>query len=244
MEPDQGFAVCPSCGRRDDTASLRPLFVVTGASGSGKTTLFGPLTKLLAGRCLVFDVDWLIDASAALSAAPTVADIPWDGFAQAWLAVAHGAAQSGLPTVLLGTLTPGGLEENVGRKWVGAIHGLLLDCPDEIRRQRIEARPPGVSGTSLSRSAGHSGSERRSPSRSIPPAALPTKRPKPSQLGSKVSLRTRSRSIRGAGTAGREGVRAMTPSKPQMWLFGFWRGADSSHRTTIEPSTRQFGLPA
>lgn len=142
MEPDQGLAVCPSCGRRDDTASLQPLFVVTGASGSGKTTLFGPLTKLLAGRCLVFDVDWLIDASATLSGAPTVADIPWDGFAQAWLAVSHGVAQSGLPTVLLGTLTPGGLEKNVGRKWVGAVHGLLLDCPDEIRRQRIEARPP------------------------------------------------------------------------------------------------------
>jgi hypothetical protein len=142
MEPDQGFAVCHSCGRRDAIASLRPLFVVTGASGSGKTTLFGPLTKLLAGRCLVFDVDWLIDASAALSGAATVADIPWDGFAQAWLAVSHGVAQSGLPTVLLGTLTPGDLEENVGRKWVGAVHGLLLDCPDEIRRQRIEARPP------------------------------------------------------------------------------------------------------
>ena len=28
------------------------------------------------------------------------------------------------------------------------------------------------------------------------------------------------------------------------WLFGFWRGADGSHRTTIEPNTRQFGLPA
>ena len=27
------------------------------------------------------------------------------------------------------------------------------------------------------------------------------------------------------------------------WIFGFWRGR-ASHRTTIEPSTRQFGLPA
>jgi energy-coupling factor transporter ATP-binding protein EcfA2 len=141
MEPDQGFAVCPSCGRRDDAASLQPLFVVTGASGSGKTTLFGPLARLLAGRCLVFDVDWLIDASAVLSGAATLADMPWAGFAQAWLAVSHGIAQSGLPTVLLGTLTPHGLEDNAGRKWVGPIHGLLLDCPDDVRRQRIEARP-------------------------------------------------------------------------------------------------------
>jgi predicted kinase len=117
------------------------LFVVTGASGAGKTTLLGPLARLLAGRCVVFDVDWLIDASTALSGAATVADIPWEGVAQAWLAVSHGVAQSGLPTVLLGTLTPGGLEDDVGRKWIGTIHGLLLDCPDEVRRQRIEARP-------------------------------------------------------------------------------------------------------
>src|ERR1700683_1211967 len=27
-------------------------------------------------------------------------------------------------------------------------------------------------------------------------------------------------------------------------FFGFWRGADGSQRTTIEPSTFQFGLPA
>lgn len=104
--------------------------------------LFGPLTRLLAGRCLVFDVDWLIDASSTLSGAATVTDIPWEGFAQAWLAVSHGVAQSGLPTMLLGTLTPAGLETNVGRKWIGPIYGLLLDCPDEVRRQRIEARPP------------------------------------------------------------------------------------------------------
>jgi len=27
------------------------------------------------------------------------------------------------------------------------------------------------------------------------------------------------------------------------WFFGIWRGL-RPHRTTIEPSTRQFGLPA
>jgi len=43
--------------------------------------------------------------------------------------------------MLLGTLTPQGLESDVGREWVGAIHGLLLDCPDDVRRRRIEARP-------------------------------------------------------------------------------------------------------
>jgi hypothetical protein len=33
------------------------------------------------------------------------------------------------------------------------------------------------------------------------------------------------------------------PSSEAMWFFGIWRGLPA-HRTTIEPSTRQFGLPA
>ena len=141
MEPDGGRAICPRCGRRDETAVLRPLFVVTGASGSGKTTVFGPLARLLAGKCIVFDVDWLLDASSVLAGGATVTEIPWAGFDQAWLAVAHGVAQSGLATVLLGSVTPERVESSVGRKWVGEVRSLVLDCPDEVRRERIEARP-------------------------------------------------------------------------------------------------------
>jgi hypothetical protein len=141
MEPAGGFAICPSCGRRDGAALLKPLFVVTGASGSGKTTIFGPLSRLLAAKCVVFDVDWLLDAAGVLAGGATVTEIPWAGFDQAWLAVAHGVAQSGMATVLLGTLTPDRVESNVGRVWIGAVHALVLDCPDEVRRERIESRP-------------------------------------------------------------------------------------------------------
>jgi len=73
---------------------------------------------------------------------PAGPEIPWEGFFQAWLAVAHGVAQSGLPTLLLASLTPDRLESNPARKWVGPIHSLVLDCPDEVRQQRIENRPP------------------------------------------------------------------------------------------------------
>jgi len=142
MEPEDGGAVCPACGRRDEWARLQPLFLVTGASGAGKTAVFGPLARLLAGRCAVFDVDWLLDAAGALSGADSVRDLPWPGFDQAWLAVAHGVAQAGMATVLLGPLTVDRLERNPGRKWVGPIFSLLLDCPDDVRRRRIEERPP------------------------------------------------------------------------------------------------------
>jgi hypothetical protein len=141
MKPDRGHAVCPRCGRRDETASVKPLFVVTGASGSGKTTIFGPLSRLLTGKCVVFDVDWLPDAAGVLAGGVPVTEIPWTGFDQAWLAVAHGVAQSGLATVLLGTVTPDRVESNAGRVWIGSVHSLVLDCADEIRRERIAARP-------------------------------------------------------------------------------------------------------
>ena len=50
----------------------------------------------------------------------------------------------------------------------------------------------------------------------------------------------------GAGQGGVARCRRTSdhPLVNHLWFFGFWRGADGSHRTTIEPSTRQFGLPA
>jgi hypothetical protein len=107
--------------------------------GSGKSTLLAPLALALAGRCATFDADWLLDAAGALSGGQP---INWPAFGSAWLAVAHAAAQCGLPTVLLGPTVPGDLEAQPLRPWLGPVHYLLLDCPDDIRRERIESRPP------------------------------------------------------------------------------------------------------
>lgn len=139
MEPRDGRAWCPVCGRTDAAAAIEPLFVVTGASGSGKTAVFAPLAEQLRGQCITFDVDWLIDPAAALARNEPV---HWQAFRDAWLAISHGVAQAGLPTLLLGPLIPEQLEELATRRWVGNIHYLLLDCPDAVRRQRIAARPP------------------------------------------------------------------------------------------------------
>jgi hypothetical protein len=139
MAPRDGHAVCPECGRVDDPAALRPLFIVTGASGSGKTAVFAALSRRLPGRCVVFDADLLMDAAGALSGSQPV---NWPAFRSAWLAVAHGAAQSGLATVLLGPFIPGHFDELPARRWIGDIHFIVLDCPDELRRARINARPP------------------------------------------------------------------------------------------------------
>lgn len=138
MEPRDGHAVCPTCGQAGEEAALGPLFVVTGASGAGKTAVFPALARRLQGRCVTFDADWLIDAAGALSGSQP---INWSAFRDAWLAVAHGAAQSGLPTVLLGPFIPEHLEGIPARRWIGEIRSIVLDCPDELRRARINARP-------------------------------------------------------------------------------------------------------
>ncbi len=41
-----------------------------------------------------------------------------------------------------GPFTPGQLEPLPARRWVGEIRFLLLDCSDEVRLERLEARPP------------------------------------------------------------------------------------------------------
>jgi hypothetical protein len=138
MEPRDGQAVCPDCGRLDDAAALRPLFVVTGASGSGKTAVLAPLARTLQGRCVTFDTDWLLDSAGKISGNQP---IHWPALRDAWLAVAHGVAQCGLPTLLLGPFIPEHLDALPARRWIAEVHFLALDCPDDLRRARINARP-------------------------------------------------------------------------------------------------------
>jgi hypothetical protein len=131
-------ARCPTCGNLDPRPVIRPLFVVTGASGAGKTTIFPELLGRLARQCAVFDADWLIDP---LGRAAKDGQVDWPSFRDSWLHVAHGVAQNGLPTLLLAPFIPEHLAGLPGRPWVGDIHFLVLDCPDDLRRRRIEARP-------------------------------------------------------------------------------------------------------
>lgn len=137
MEPSEGRAICPRCGG-SDPAPREPFLVVTGASGSGKTTVFAPLARELAGDAAVFDIDWLIDSFAIQA---NGARLDWRAIRAAWLSVASAVAQSGLPTVLLGPVAPFHFDELPETSWVRSMHFYLLDCPDAVRRQRLEERP-------------------------------------------------------------------------------------------------------
>ena len=137
MEPVQDYAVCPRCGRRHP-APREPFLVVTGASGSGKTTIFAPLARELAGDAAVFDIDWLIDP---FSMQANEAPLNWRAIRAGWLSVASAVAQSGLPTVLLGPVAPFSFDGLPQTGWVRSMHFYLLECPDAVRRQRLEERP-------------------------------------------------------------------------------------------------------
>ena len=110
--------------------AVEPLLLVTGASGVGKSTIAAPLQRALP-QMAVFDSDALL---ALQRFGPTV---EWE----AWLHVAHSAAQGGRPTVLCGTVLPEWLSNAPGRDLVGDVHVLLLVCTDEARAQRLGARP-------------------------------------------------------------------------------------------------------
>lgn len=116
----------------------QPLMVLTGASGAGKSTIVPLLIERLAGTCVVFDVDWLIDP---LRDAPPDRGVAWESFRDTWLHVAAGLAQNRLPTVLVGPFIPEHLDDLPGRELVGDIAYGVLDCSDDVRRVRIETRP-------------------------------------------------------------------------------------------------------
>jgi hypothetical protein len=120
------------------TQRRHPLVVLSGASGAGKSTIVPLLIERLAGTCAVFDVDWLIDP---LREAAPDRSVAWDAFRDTWLHVAAGLAQNRLPTVLVGPYIPDHLETLPGRELVGEIVYGVLDCSDDVRRTRIEARP-------------------------------------------------------------------------------------------------------
>lgn len=114
------------------------LFIVTGASGSGKSTIAGPLASRLRGCCVTFDVDCVLAAVKRLVGA---GPIDWDAFREMWLTISAAASQSGLAPVLLAPFIPQHIDHLPTRSRIARIHYLCLDCPDDVRRARILARP-------------------------------------------------------------------------------------------------------
>ena len=119
-------ATCSECGRITPM-NVFPLFVVTGTSGAGKTVLVPELRKHLP-ECIIFDKDLLLASYG-------------EHFYNNWLLIAHSIAQGGRHCVICGTIMPDDFEQCGARELVGTIYFLNLHCNDEVREQRLRARP-------------------------------------------------------------------------------------------------------
>lgn len=119
---------CTECGKTIP-ANIFPLLVVTGASGSGKTAIVPRLRGNLSD-CVVFDKDLLWGRCG-----------DWNQFYNNWLRIAYTIAQGGRFTLIAGIIMPWDFDTCEDRNLIGTIHYLNLHCSDDVREQRLRARP-------------------------------------------------------------------------------------------------------
>ncbi|TWD80319.1 dephospho-CoA kinase [Kribbella amoyensis] len=108
--------------------------MVTGAPGAGKSTVVPELVRLGPDGLVVMDMDELLDDDGRLLgiavADPEAAPI-WPAYNALWLRITALVRRSGSPVLLLTPALPQELPEG---RW------LHLDCPDDLRRDRLAAR--------------------------------------------------------------------------------------------------------
>ena len=122
------------------SSTLPPVFFVYGAFGAGKSTL-APLVAAELTECLVLDVDWLLAPLSRL-ARRELTDDPesWPALRDFWWVLAGIAGRSGRSTVFFGPEEPANVEALPSRAAAGASRWLLLDCADDVIRERLGRR--------------------------------------------------------------------------------------------------------
>ena len=122
---DTGEFQCAHC-QRHFTRRVLPLFIVTGASGVGKTSIISALQQQLPGYAVLDkDLMWARD---------------WDMAYNNFFRIASSLAQTGLYTIIVGTIIPEHLQGLSDRDLVGSIGYAILHCDDQTRRQRLLTR--------------------------------------------------------------------------------------------------------
>ena len=121
---------CMSCGTQRGFVRA-PLWLVTSAPATGKSTIVPHLVRSLRGVA-VFDTDLLGPWSHP----------EWSAWATSWLLVAHGLAQSAIPTVLCGYgIRRSDVDALPPRPLIGPIRVLNLEIEADVLRRRLSRRP-------------------------------------------------------------------------------------------------------
>ncbi len=113
---------------------LAPLYVVAGAPGVGKTTLLPALVQEADGE-VVFDTDELLEDGSLIGVPIATMDAApiWPAYNRMWQRILNAVRRAGHPVIFLSTV-PDEDEVTPDVHWAG------LDCADELRRTRLDAR--------------------------------------------------------------------------------------------------------
>jgi len=118
-----------------------PLCIVTGAPGSGKSTTLKTFLELHSNY-IAFDIDWLAEAASDLAEKDIYSDpSTWTPYASLWFEVLHSIYKNGQTPVFFTPNDPQDIEQYGQPAWCSDIKWLLLDCDDQIRRERLVHRP-------------------------------------------------------------------------------------------------------
>lgn len=90
---------------------------------------------------LAFDIDWLAIVASELAGKDIFFDpSTWRPYGALWFEVLHSVYRNGRLAVFFTPNTPSDLEEHGLPDWCGGVEWLLLDCNDEVRRERLRTR--------------------------------------------------------------------------------------------------------
>jgi chloramphenicol 3-O-phosphotransferase len=121
---------------RRDEAPIQ-VYIVTGAPGAGKSSVAQALLDL-GIDALVFDADQLLEPTSDLVGRPmTEAADLWPTYDRLWVAILSMVVQNRHAAVLLTPMEPRSLP---AVPWPERVGWCLLDCDDETRTARLNAR--------------------------------------------------------------------------------------------------------
>jgi ribosomal protein L32 len=133
IDPTGPYAICPTCGHAHKFVR-HPLYSLTGASGTGKSTVGVALASQQTGIvCIEADIFWRSEYNTPKD--------DYLGFRNMCLRAAKNINQSGRPTLLCGSATPGQYEACPEFRYFDGAHYLALMCVDDVLTERLKQRP-------------------------------------------------------------------------------------------------------